>query len=351
MYSLRLTLAALAVVGLAAPLRAFDLQFSISSPETFLPGQIDILNAALAQVEQFWESRITGYAPGISIATVPISIHPSTSGLASASFSGSTFAGGYNVTTSGFVNINIMEINNFANWQGDEPNGLNFIDELLAHEVGHVLGIGTQWTNNGVYIFNTFQYIGQYGAAAYAAEFNDSLLYAPVENAGNPGTPNAHWDQLMRSSTQEGTGSNGGDPFQLDPRVGATDAWGRDRALELMTGAIDPDWREPFVARFTIQSLRDLGYTVTEFEDVNGDGLVDIGDRNILLANVGMTGLQINSTSFGDVDRDRDVDMDDFRLWQIAVGSPEPGSASLGMIAALAGMVMRRRSVSVVTAR
>jgi hypothetical protein len=339
-------LAALAVVGLAAPLRAFDLQFTISSPETFLPGQIDILNTALAQVEQFWESRITGYAPGINIATVPISINPSTSGLASASFSGSIFAGGFNVSTSGFVNINIMEIDNFANWQGDEPNGLNFIDELLAHEVGHVLGIGTQWTNNNVYILNTFQYTGQHGAAAYAAEFNDSIMYAPVENAGNPGTPNAHWDQLMRSSTQEGTGGTGGDPFQLDPRVGVTDAWGRDRGLELMTGAIDPDWREPFIARFTIQSMRDLVYTVTEFEDVNGDGLIDIGDRNILLANVGMTGLQINSTSFGDIDRDRDVDMADFVLWQQAVGTPEPGSAVLAASALLAGIASRRRASS-----
>jgi hypothetical protein len=341
---LRLTLAALAVFGCAAPLRAFDLQFTIVSPETFLPGQIDILNTALSQVERFWESRITGYAPGISIASVPISINATTSGLASASFSGSISAGGYNVTTSGFVNINIMEINNFANWQGDEPNGLNFIDELLAHEVGHALGIGTQWANNGVYVFNSFQYTGQHGAAAYAAEFNDSLLHAPVENAGNPGTPNAHWDQLMRSSVQEGTGGSGGDPFQLDPRVGVTDPWGRDRGLELMTGAIDPDWREPFVARFTIQSLRDLGYTVTEFEDVNGDGLIDIGDRDILLANIGTTGLQIDSMTYGDIDRDRDVDMADLVLWQQAAGVPEPGSAALAALAMLAGLSTRRRS-------
>lgn len=339
----RLVLAALAVLGSVAPIRAFDLQFSITSPATFLPGQIDILNTALAQVEQFWESRITGYAPGINIASVPISINPNTAGLASASFSGSVSGGGFNVSTSGFINININEINNFASWQGDEANGLNFIDELLAHEVGHVLGIGTQWGSNSVYIFNTFQYTGQYGAAAYAAEFNDSILYAPVENAGNPGTPNAHWDQRMRSSTQEGTGGTSNDPFLLDPRVGVTDAWGRDRGLELMTGAIDPDWREPFIARFTIQSMRDLGYTVTEFEDVNGDGLIDIGDRNILLSNVGLTGLQINSTSFGDIDRDRDVDLADFALWQVAAGVPEPGGGALAGCALLLGIANGRR--------
>src|SRR4029077_3813563 len=118
-------------------------------------------------------NMITGYQAGISIASVPITIFPTNSGLASASYSGSTFQGGFTLSTSGFVNINTLEIENFANWQGDEPNGLNFIDELLGHEIGHVLGIGTQWTNNGVYVTNSFQYTGQYGASAYAAEYND----------------------------------------------------------------------------------------------------------------------------------------------------------------------------------
>jgi hypothetical protein len=330
----------LSVVG-AGRVRAFDLVFSISSQDQFTANQLSIVNTALVQVEAMWETVITGYQPGISIGSVPITIFPSTSGLASASFSSTTLQGGYTLSTSGFVNINTLEIENFANWQGDQPNGLNFIDELLAHEVGHALGIGTLWITNNVYQNSNFQYIGQHGAAAYAAEFNDGLLFAPIENAGNAGTPHSHWDQLMRSSPQEG---NPADPWTLDPRVGAVDPYGRDRALELMTGAIDPDFFEPFISRFTVQSMRDMGYTVTEFEDFNGDGAIDVGDFEVLRSNMGTTGLAIDSMRFGDADRDRDIDLHDFGLWKLAAGVPEPGSATLAALAALALMAVCRRS-------
>jgi hypothetical protein len=339
---------------------AFDLQFTINSPGSFNAQQTSILNDALAHVENFWENVITGYQPGITVTAVPISINPTFSGLASASFGGTVFEGGFTVASSGFININVNEIVNFSNWQGvpgpptfKPPTGLNYIDELLAHETGHVLGIGTLWTANNVYLLNTFQYTGQYGTAAYQTEFNQPAMFLPVENAGNPGTPNSHWDQLMRSSPQEGDPN---DPWSLDPRVGITDQYGRDRGLELMSGAIDPDYLEPFVSRTTVQSMRDLGYTVTEFEDFNGDGAVNQLDRQILDANFGATGLQIDSMTFGDADRDRDVDGADLLLWQRlfadagavalaspnSAGVPEPSCAVLVALAALAALGRRR---------
>jgi hypothetical protein len=317
--------------------RALDLTFEITSPGSFTSNQIAIVQQALGRVEGMWETMLIGYQPGINVGPVPITIQPTTVGLASASYSSTTFHDGYTIATSGFVNINTLQIEPFANWQGDEPNGLNFIDELLAHEVGHVLGIGTLWMSNNVYSFNTFQYTGPHGLAAYKSEFNQTIAYVPVENAGNPGTPNAHWDQLMRSSPQEG---NPSDPWPLDPRVGVVDQYGRDRGLELMTGAIDPDFREPFVSRFTIQSMRDMGYAVTEFEDFNGDGLINVADRAIVLTNQGMTGLQIDSMRFGDANRDRKVDMADFTLWQSA--APEPASGALAGLAALYLLSWRR---------
>jgi hypothetical protein len=329
---------ALAALPLQAT-RAFELTFSFSNLEAFTPTQVGILTEAITHVEGMWEHMLTGYQAAISIPSVPIDINPTNSGLASASYSGTTFQGGFTLATSGFVNINTLEIENFANWQGPGANGLNFIDELIAHEVGHVLGIGTLWSANSVYSFNSFQYTGQHGVAAYQAEFNEAIPYLPVENAGNPGTPNAHWDQLMRSSPQEG---NPLDPWSLDPRVGVVDEYGRDRGLELMTGAIDPDYFEPFVSRFTIQSMRDMGYTVTEFEDFNGDGVVDLADRAIVLENQGMSGMQIDSMRFGDANRDRVVDMDDFRLWQIAAGVPEPGSLALALFAVAHATLLRR---------
>jgi hypothetical protein len=273
---------------------------------------------------------ITGYKPGITIPSLPITVYPTTSGLASASFSGSTFQGGYHLPTSGFIYFNVNEVENFANWQGVGANGLNFVDEVLAHETGHVLGIGTLWTDNGLYVPNTFQYTGAAGLAAYKAEFDPAATFVPVENAGGPGTPNAHWDQLMRSSVEEG---NPADPWSLDPRVGVVDPLGRDRGLELLTGAIDPDYGQPFVSRFTVQSLTDMGYAVTEFEDFNGDGVINVADRDILMANMGVTGLQIDSMAYGDANRDRQVDAADLALWRQAAGVPEPLAAPLALTA------------------
>jgi hypothetical protein len=238
--------------------------------------------------------------------------------------------GGLFLSTGGDIYININEIENFANWQGPGANGLNFIDELLAHETGHVLGIGTLWTSNGVYQNNSFHYTGQYGLAAYRKEFDPAANWVPVENAGGPGTPNAHWDQKMRSGGEAGDPSN---PWILDPRVGVTDQNGRDRSLELMTGAIDPDYLEPFISRFTVESMRDMGYTVAAFEDFNSDGVVNHADLDILNANRGHAGLQIDSLRYGDADRNRVVDMHDFELWRAAV--PEPSAAALAMLAAL----------------
>jgi uncharacterized protein (TIGR03382 family) len=202
------------------------------------------------------------------------------------------------------------------------------------------LGIGTLWDDNGLYTNNTFHYTGQHGLAAYKAEFDSSAQWVPVENAGNPGTPNSHWDQLMRSSPQEGTPPPA-DPFLLDPRVGVTDAYGRDRGLELMTGAIDPDWGEPFVSRFGVEAMRDLGYTVAKFEDFNGDGSVNLLDRAILFANFGQAGLQVDSMAFGDANRDRTIDLVDLNLWRAASGIPEPGAMALAMMALVA--LLRRR--------
>ena len=340
------TAALAAALALQAPARAFDLVFTITDPGAYTANQLVLLTQGVARAEAMWETVITGYQPGINVGSVPISVNRTTGGLASASFSGSTFQGGFHVTTSGFVSFNINEIENFANWQGDEPNGLNFIDEILAHEVGHVLGVGTQWVNNGQYVFGTFQYMGPNGLAAYRAEFDPAANFVPVENAGNSGTPNAHWDQRMRSSTQEGDPIN---PFALDPRVGVTDQYGRDRGLELMTGAIDPDFLEPFLSRFTVESMRDLGYTVAALEDFNSDGAVNGADLTILQTNMGATGLQIDSLRFGDANRDRRVDAEDLRLWHVAAGVPEPGTlvlAAIGFVA-LGRKALRRRQFDI----
>lgn len=83
-----------ATVGPLVPprLMAFDLQFSIvDSGGQFTTTERDILDAALARAERMWETVITGYQPNIIIGSIPISIYPTTSGLAAATYSSTTY--------------------------------------------------------------------------------------------------------------------------------------------------------------------------------------------------------------------------------------------------------------------
>ena len=257
-----LALAGASVIGVSpAYASAFDLDITIDDPGGYTPNQLDILTDAVAEAQALWEGLITGYEPGITIPSVPITIRRTSSGLASANFSSTTTQGGFRLATSGQINLNANEIETFASWPREDAGfGLNFIDDLIAHEIGHVLGIGTLWTSNGVYVNNSFQYTGEHGLAAYRAEFDPDAAFIPVESGGGAGSANSHWNQRFRSDPVEGDPS---DPFALTPETGLLDPLGRDLAFELLTGALDPDFGEPFLSNFTVQSLRDLGYTVT----------------------------------------------------------------------------------------
>lgn len=252
------------------PARAeFDLVLSISNPSIFSATELQILEEAVVAAELLWEEKITGYQPGITLTRLPISINGQTTGFADARVTSSVVQGGYNLAAAGRININRTILEEFSDFLVDDEvaafpgQRVNVIDELIAHEVGHVLGFGTKWSieQNGVrpYQNGSGQYVGQFGLAAYRVEFNQpDAQFVPVELAGSSGSANNHWDQLFRSQGEAGTG----DPFELDPRLGIVDAQGRDFGLELMTAAIDPDWGEPFLSRTSVQALRDFGYTV-----------------------------------------------------------------------------------------
>jgi len=327
----------IAGAGAAGAKAGFDLTYQIeNSSGLFTENHLLLLAEALASAETTWETAITGYAmPEISLPLV-IRIWPTTTGLASGIYNGVLSTGVFEYATGGDIFVNFLEIENFANWQGPGANGLNMLDELLVHETGHVLGIGTLWVENGVYVPGSFEYTGAYGLAAYRLEFDLLAEWIPVESAGDIGTADSHWNQRMRSSFLEG---NPIDPWSLDPRVGIVDSLGRDLALEIMTGAIDPDYGEPFLSRTTIESMRDLGYTVARFEDANHDGVVDATDMAVWIANFGSVGLPIDSIARGDANRDRAVGGGDFLLWQQAFGNgangavPEPSALVLFAVA------------------
>lgn len=251
---------------LCVPARAaFDLVLNVPSPGSFTPTQYSQLVSSLATAESLWENVITGYQPGINLTGVSINV-VSGSSFAETSFPTTVNEGGFRLATFATIRVNPAVIDAYFSWNGAGPPdpspsyfGLNYLDDILAHEIGHALGIGPLWESNGVYASGTGQYTGEHGIRAYRADFVPAATFVPVELAGNPGTIGLHWNQLMRSSMQEG---NSSDPWNLSPLTGITDMHGRDLALDLLTGALDPDYGEPYLSRMTVQSLRDLGFTV-----------------------------------------------------------------------------------------
>jgi len=160
-----------AAAGRPAAGAGFELTYQLQSG--FNATEVQLLTTAYQRAETVWETVLTGYAPGVNMGPVVINIYPTTGGLAAAIVGGSSTQGGFTYSTSGSIFVNVDEIENFAAWPGVTSGpclvpgtGLNYLDELLVHETGHVLGVGTQWAPNGVYVNNTFQYTGAHGLKA-----------------------------------------------------------------------------------------------------------------------------------------------------------------------------------------
>lgn len=188
----------------------------------------------------FWETALTGYKPGIAIAGPAINA----SGVAidgvgkilgSAGPSTTSSQGGFIITTSGQMQFDTADLSNL------EANGT--LQNVIRHEMAHVLGFGTLWTNNGVYVDGTGQFTGQNALNQWKTEFNQaSATSVPVELGGGGGTANGHWDEV-----------NGGGGL-----TGFRDTLNRDMRDELMTGWLNSN---AFVSNMTIASFADIGFT------------------------------------------------------------------------------------------
>ncbi|MGW4895306.1 leishmanolysin-related zinc metalloendopeptidase [Kitasatospora sp. NPDC004240] len=112
-----------------------------------------------------------------------------------------------------------------------EGNGT--LVDVIIHEMGHVIGVGTIWKHKrllrGVGTDNP-TFIGPNAATEYAALVGDgSPRRVPVENRGGPGTAEAHWRETVFDN-------------------------------ELMTGFVGRAGNP--LSRVTAASLKDLGYVV-----------------------------------------------------------------------------------------
>jgi leishmanolysin len=106
------------------------------------------------------------------------------------------------------------------------------LGDVITHEMGHVLGIGTIWTAKGLLAGssgNNPTFTGTNAKKEYGTLKGTGPAAVPVENTGGPGTANSHWRETVFRN-------------------------------ELMTGFVAGPPNP--MSRLTVASLKDLGYKV-----------------------------------------------------------------------------------------
>lgn len=257
--------ASLLLLGSAFPLVA-EASFSIDF--TFEGGLTASQEVIFNEAKATWESYIVGYQAGITQTSIAITASGQTMDgegglLGSAGPRSAISRGGYWITRTGNMTFDSADL------AALEANGM--LDEVITHEIGHVLGLGTLWNEdwNQLYVNGSGQYTGAFALDAYRDEFDPSATYVPVEMSGGAGTADGHWNE-----NDGGTGL-----------TGITDGEGRDLAHELMTGWVGPSGAEHYISNTTLGSLRDLGFDVLipvpepALGFILGVGLILIGTR------------------------------------------------------------------------
>jgi hypothetical protein len=223
---------------------SFDIVVSFSGGLT--PSQQAIFTVA----ETMWESVLTGYQPGVTytgslvISAEGTAIDGVGGVLGSAGPDTVLGSGGFLIATTGSMEFDTADLASL------ETGGT--LGDVIAHEMGHVIGFGTLWSSSGVsspgfqevYVDGTGQFTGVAALAAYKSEFSQPVATSvPVELGGGSGTADGHWNEV-----------DGGAGL-----TGITDGDGNDMVFELMTGWLNAP---TFLSQTTISSFEDIGYTV-----------------------------------------------------------------------------------------
>lgn len=117
-----------------------------------------------------------------------------------------------------------------ADLENMERNGT--LNDVITHEMGHVLGIGTIWREKGLLLRsapNDPVFTGPTASVEFGRLRSTGSTPVPVADVGGPGTVDSHW--------RESTFNN-----------------------ELMSGSISGVGNP--ISRVTVASLQDLGYVV-----------------------------------------------------------------------------------------
>ncbi len=106
------------------------------------------------------------------------------------------------------------------------------LEDVIAHEMGHVLGIGTIWSRKRLIVGATSDdpvFRGKQARAAYGQLLAQKPTPVPIENLGGKGTRNSHWRESIFGN-------------------------------ELMSGFVE--FAPNPISIVTVASLADLGYEV-----------------------------------------------------------------------------------------
>ena len=238
-----------AILALISQSHAATLGFDIILDYTNPPSASE--SAAFSAAEATWESVITGYQDTVTSnqVTITVTIEP---------IDGVNGVLGSAGPTNAKVTPNFI-YSDAGNMTFDSADTANLetagtFDDVILHEMGHVLGIGTLWSSSAVgipgrqelYADGSGQYTGAAGVAAYNAEFAQSGAFVPVELAGGPGTANGHWNEVDGGAGLTGIVSM---------------ITGQDLRDELMTGWLNAPL---FMSNLTIASMQDIGYNTTD---------------------------------------------------------------------------------------
>jgi hypothetical protein len=213
---------------------------------------------ACVQAAAIWEARIQAYStevpPSIRMQLTSLKISCEAVAVGNANLLG--FAGPDAVLTQqtftpfGTINKSValegtltINLDNLALFQL-QPD---LLVSTAAHEIAHVFGFGTLWTQNDlvgpVSGFGTVQYFGGTHAVAKFREEsgNPVLPFIPLEQAGGGGSALAHWDD--------------------------TGIFVANNRQDIMLAVAPPPGVEETITETTFAAMADLGFAV---DGVNG---------------------------------------------------------------------------------
>lgn len=226
----------------------------------FTGGLTPSQQAIFSTAASTWQSLITGYRPGITLTGININA----TGAAIDGVGGILGSAGptSGVTQAGFVLATAGSMTfDSADLASLESSGS--LLPVILHEMGHVMGFGTLWTNNGVYVNGSGAFTGAAALAAYQIEFNQpGATFVPVELGGGGGTADGHWNEVDGGAGPTGIVSGAG-----------------DMRNELMTGWLNTPY---FISQTTLGSFYDIGYTVIPTPGaavLAGMGVLTLGRR------------------------------------------------------------------------